>query len=526
MKRRLFTVFTLLVLLSTFLIYPKSAHAASTSVNVSATNSTGTPTGITVDLGQTVSIQASGFWCSGGIKNDGSASCGGPQGIRPFNPGEEVDLILPNELIGLLIGRIGNWYFPIGSSRQVSAQASGQLFLLMNDRTCCYADNSGQVTATITSGASNPAVAESITNVGSCPPVGPKSPTWGHFGSRQVLVADSGEELRVDCTPENTFHLYYTPPGGSPLTVGMCPFFNGCNSATFSYYGDLNNNGKPDLFVGTRWVSRDYGANDIPNLWTHDTQEPPNLLDWAVSVFDASSQTLLKLDYKYIYLQGPPVNASLCGSSTRPEGSIVQTIRVDPPIGPDTEAFFSGIDQEFQAQGAPSGPMIWSSFELCDLNQDGGCDVIDLTIFQNMIGKSEGDSGFLPLADANGDGTISQVDQPLLFPWISEGIDIKPGETPSPINLKSKGVIPVAILSSATFDATTVMPSSVRFGPNGASAFRNSIQDINGDGLPDLVLQFPVQQTGIQSGNTQACLTSTTTLGLAILGCDDIKIVH
>ncbi len=126
----------------------------STSVTVSATNANGTPTGINVVQGQSLTFHASGYWCSGGIKQDGSASCGGPEGIRPADPGE-TDLVLPNQLVGLLLGRIGTWVFPIGSSTQITAQASGQLYLLMNDRICCYADNSGQVIASITrSGAS------------------------------------------------------------------------------------------------------------------------------------------------------------------------------------------------------------------------------------------------------------------------------------------------------------------------------------------------------------------------------------
>ena len=43
-------------------------------------------------------------------------------------------------------------------------------------------------------------------------------------------------------------------------------------------------------------------------------------------------------------------------------------------------------------------------------------------------------------------------------------IDIKPGSDPNSINLRSKGVIPVAILTTEDFDATTVDPLSVEFG--------------------------------------------------------------
>jgi hypothetical protein len=104
-------------------------------------------------------------------------------------------------------------------------------------------------------------------------------------------------------------------------------------------------------------------------------------------------------------------------------------------------------------------------------------------------------------------------------------IDIKPGEDPAAINPGSKGVIPVAILSTPTFDATTVDPKSVMFGPNGAIPVHTSIEDVNGDGIPDLIFQFNTIQTGIAAGNTQACLTGKTTSGLNIVGCDTIQIV-
>jgi len=43
-------------------------------------------------------------------------------------------------------------------------------------------------------------------------------------------------------------------------------------------------------------------------------------------------------------------------------------------------------------------------------------------------------------------------------------IDIKPGSYPNSINPNSNGVIPVAILTTPSFDATTVDPLSVKFG--------------------------------------------------------------
>jgi hypothetical protein len=106
-------------------------------------------------------------------------------------------------------------------------------------------------------------------------------------------------------------------------------------------------------------------------------------------------------------------------------------------------------------------------------------------------------------------------------------IDIEPDSDTNPINPKSQGVIPVAILTTSTFDATNVDPLSVEFGSNGAteSHGRGHIEDVNGDGKPDLVLHFRTQETGIQCGDTSASLTGETFDGHAIQGSDLIQTV-
>ncbi|KKR49312.1 MAG: hypothetical protein UT84_C0033G0006 [Candidatus Curtissbacteria bacterium GW2011_GWA1_40_16] len=109
-------------------------------------------------------------------------------------------------------------------------------------------------------------------------------------------------------------------------------------------------------------------------------------------------------------------------------------------------------------------------------------------------------------------------------------IDVKPGSgsDPNSLNLKSNGVIPVAILTTPSFDATQVDVSTVRFGPNQAKEIHNKghLEDIDGDGDIDLVLHFKTKETGIQSIDTEACLTGTTSNGIPIQGCDTIKIIH
>jgi len=106
---------------------------------------------------------------------------------------------------------------------------------------------------------------------------------------------------------------------------------------------------------------------------------------------------------------------------------------------------------------------------------------------------------------------------------ITVAIDIKPGS----INPKSRGVTPVAILTTATFNAATVDSSTVRFGKTGteASPTQVALEDVNGDGLIDMVLHFQTQQTGIVCGTTSAFLRGKTLSGQSIKGSDPINTV-
>jgi hypothetical protein len=110
---------------------------------------------------------------------------------------------------------------------------------------------------------------------------------------------------------------------------------------------------------------------------------------------------------------------------------------------------------------------------------------------------------------------------------VQVAVDVKPGGFPNSINPKSKGVIPVAILTTDAFDATSVDPLSVQFGPNGATEAhgRGHIEDADGDGDDDLVLHFNTQATGIRCGETAASLTGETFDGQAIEGADAIQTV-
>jgi hypothetical protein len=110
-------------------------------------------------------------------------------------------------------------------------------------------------------------------------------------------------------------------------------------------------------------------------------------------------------------------------------------------------------------------------------------------------------------------------------------IDIKPGSDPNSINLGSAGVIPVAILSTADFDALTVNPASVSLA--GASVklvskdekYLCHQKDVNLDGLIDLVCQVYTAQFMVEAGETTAILEAETLDGTKLRGEDNIRLV-
>ncbi len=112
-------------------------------------------------------------------------------------------------------------------------------------------------------------------------------------------------------------------------------------------------------------------------------------------------------------------------------------------------------------------------------------------------------------------------------PIVEVDIDIKPDSDQNSVNPRSKGVIPVAILTTDDFDATAVDPMSVEFGPDGATEAHGNghIEDADGDGDLDLVLHFKTQDTGIQCGDTDASLTGETFGGQMFEGTDSINTV-
>ena len=87
----------------------------------------------------------------------------------------------------------------------------------------------------------------------------------------------------------------------------------------------------------------------------------------------------------------------------------------------------------------------------------------------------------------------------------------------------------MATLTTETFDATTVDPTTVQLDDAGArvkgESYAGKIEDVDGDGDLDLALQFEDVDGTYDEGSTYATLTGETYAGQAIQGTDDLCIV-
>jgi len=128
---------------------------------------------------------------------------------------------------------------------------------------------------------------------------------------------------------------------------------------------------------------------------------------------------------------------------------------------------------------------------------------------------------------ANFDGFVDDVaigNYTESFGPAAVAVDVKPGSEHNSINLRSHGNVPVAVLGASNFDVSTVDPTSVSFA--GAPAQRWAFEDVNRDGVDDLVLHFDTQSLGLDSTSTQATLTGWTVDAVPISGTNSVTIVR
>ena len=176
-----------------------------------------------------------------------------------------------------------------------------------------------------------------------------------------------------------------------------------------------------------------------------------------------------------------------------------------------------GLDQGFEIDGN------WNTIELTPAGMTFTGDMKHLQVFYGLYGY--GATHTVAFKDINVSGTLTT---PPMAPCFERPIDIKPCSDPNAINPRSKGLVPVAILSTTGFYAGNVDPATVTFA--GASPVRWTMEDVGydcyaNDGLEDLLLFFKTEELDYSKINGGAYLQGYTLTGEFIWGKDSVKIV-
>ena len=112
----------------------------------------------------------------------------------------------------------------------------------------------------------------------------------------------------------------------------------------------------------------------------------------------------------------------------------------------------------------------------------------------------------------------------------SVDLDVKPCNAANKVNVKSRGVIPVAIYTTSDFDAARIDASTVLLAGVGARQF--AFEDVDHDGDLDLILHFRTQEVletlGLdldrgESESVEVELTGKTVDDALIQGFDTIN---
>ena len=131
----------------------------------------------------------------------------------------------------------------------------------------------------------------------------------------------------------------------------------------------------------------------------------------------------------------------------------------------------------------------------------------------------------------NGDYTLVISGITLSVQVLPISIEIKPGRDVerAPVNPRSRGKIPVALLSSSEFNALNVDVASLTFGATGdersLSRCGNGGEDVNGDGRRDLVCHFENQLARFTPDDYEGIVRGVTTDGLQFEGRGLLKVV-
>jgi hypothetical protein len=130
------------------------------------------------------------------------------------------------------------------------------------------------------------------------------------------------------------------------------------------------------------------------------------------------------------------------------------------------------------------------------------------------------------------DGGVGFDELTLTVPYIPVGIDILPGTDLNPVNIGSRGTVPVVVLGSVDLDVADIDPATLTLGDEAGSdtpvtqknngTYSAYLEDVNGDGFMDLTADFAIARL-VGNGDLTALSTEIVLRGFLSDGCTNFR---
>ncbi len=193
---------------------------------------------------------------------------------------------------------------------------------------------------------------------------------------------------------------------------------------------------------------------------------------------------------------------------------------------------------------APAGSYIGFSTHLAGIKPDGSA--VDLNVGWTWRTTYNGTAGgvsvtknftpFDPSTTATGGITVTGTQTTTDYQYQGLGVDsvtpdaqsvslkLRPWSQQPPVIMPTdRGSLSAVVESTPTFDAATIDPSTVVFGPAGAHPLYGGpiypLDPTTAGGHQDEIFYFDLRDVGLQPGDTQLCLTGQTTSHQYVQGC-------
>jgi len=348
-------------------------------------------------------------------------------------------------------------------------------------------------------------------------------------GIHATLFDSSGKGNNIDLGTLGGFDSSASSINNNGLIVGRSDTASGVIHATlFDITGDGNNIDLGTLSGGSKSFAlsiNDYG--DIVGM------SQTSAGNWHATLFDPTGNsnnidlnTLIEpsLDWTLRVAQCINENGWIVGSGYNPGGYVraFLLIPIPEPIPPVADAdgpyvIYVGDVLTLDASGSTDAnddivSYMWDLDDNGSFETDaGGLAIFDVNYaYLQSLGLLINYTYTIHLKVTDSEGQSDVNDSTLIIvpkPATVVAVDIKPGSCPNPVNVKSSGVLPVAILGTEDVNVLDIDPASIQLA--GVEPLRSSYEDVatpvsdsndcncttdGPDGFLDLTLKFKTQR--------------------------------